>query len=150
MLLYWTYSSKVVMHFSMYHSSQRSQTNGHNNLMSSDVLWIISSLLKAQAIKSISAPFHIPEYNKNCRANTADCSNWNYKLSIRLVLFFNFLKQLLVYCKSQDDSIFIQWSSHQEIIVFIVSGLLSFHITQQTVYLPTQRKAFGQKPEWSP
>lgn len=30
-------------------------------------LWTISSLLKAHAIKSISAPFHIPDRHTNCR-----------------------------------------------------------------------------------
>lgn len=116
------------------------------------VWWPISSLLKAQAIKSIPASFRTPDYNTNCRIK--HCRLLRLKSQALMPIsffFFCFLKQLLFSKRGKTKTnIIIQWSGHQEIIVFIVSGLLSIHVTLQTVYLPLQRAVVGHKPGWSP
>lgn len=68
------------------------------------VWWTISSLLKAQAIKSISDPFHIPDHNTNC--GIKQCRLLQLKSQPVLPissLFFHSLKQLLFFFHKRQD-----------------------------------------------
>ncbi len=108
---------------------------------------------KAQAIKSISAPFHTPDHNTNYRITHCGSRRLKSQALLQIRSFFFPLSKTIA-CFTQEarrkTNIFIQWSGHQMIIVFVMSGLLSFHINLKTVYLPTQRAVVGHKPGWSP
>lgn len=114
-----------------------------------NVRWTISSPLKAQ-----SNPFQ-PLFHKTWLQyklqNKRQRGHFSRNHKLRPFFTFTFSTNCLFSARGKTEAnIFIQWCSHQEIIVLIISGLLSFHITLQTVYLPAQRAVVGHKPGWSP
>lgn len=70
------------------------------------VWWPISSLLKAQAIKSIPASFRTPDYNTNCRIKHCRLLRLKSQALMPISFFFFFLlsKTITFFQKRQDKN----------------------------------------------